>query len=214
MTTEIGEQVGFKFELIPSDMKWMSSHLRELNNCATYFPPFANVNQTHKGAMVLLVALEQLVTIAVNLENGHRRESTKVRGKIGQIKKSYYKFIAQNKLRQEFVPLSGKYVDLLRAEPLHSTNNAWQNWFSAALSVVMQYTNQSHLKAETIVSDLPDSSPLLAVLKCLKDKVTYGRLHKAFLRWFTEKQKKSITFSYGFTRLESKYFCWHFASLI
>ena len=59
LTTEIGEQVVFKFELIPSDMKWMSSHLRELNNCATYFPPFANVNQTHKGAMVLLVALKQ-----------------------------------------------------------------------------------------------------------------------------------------------------------
>ena len=34
------------------------SHLWELNNCATYFLPFANVNQTHKGAMVLLVALE------------------------------------------------------------------------------------------------------------------------------------------------------------
>ena len=59
LTTERGEQVVFKFELIPSDMKWMSSHLPELNNCATYFPPFANVNQTHKGAMVLLVALKQ-----------------------------------------------------------------------------------------------------------------------------------------------------------
>ena len=70
-------------------------------------------------------------------------------------------------------------------------------------SLVMQYTNQSHLKAETTVSDLLDSSPLLAVLKCLEDKVKYGRLHKAFLWWFTEKQKKTITFSYGFTRLES-----------
>ena len=39
---------------------------------------------------------------------------------------------------------------------IHNTNNAWQNQFSAALSVVMQYTNQSHLKAETIVSDLPE----------------------------------------------------------
>ena len=59
LTTKIGEQVVFKFELIPSDMKWMSSHLRELNNCATYFPPFANVYQTHKVVMVLLVALKQ-----------------------------------------------------------------------------------------------------------------------------------------------------------
>ena len=120
----------------------------------------------------------------------------------------------QNKLRQEFVPLQGKYIDLLKAEPLHNTNNAQQNWFSAALSVVMQYTNQSHLKAATTFSDLPDSSPLLVVLKCLKDNVKCGRLNKAFLRWFSEKQKKVIIFSYGFTELESKCFCWYFVTLI
>ena len=48
LTTEGGKQVVLKFELIPSDMKWMSSHSRELNNFATYFSPFANVNQTNK----------------------------------------------------------------------------------------------------------------------------------------------------------------------
>ena len=115
-------------------------------------------------------------------------------------------------MRQEFVPLSGKYVDLLKMEPLQNTMLGRTGF--QLLSVVIQYTDQSHLKAETTVSDLPDSSPLLAVLKCLKDKVKCGRIHKAFLRWFTKKQKKGITFSYGFTRLESKYFCWHFASLI
>ena len=41
----------FKFELIPSDIKWTSSHSRELNNCTTYFSPFANVNQTNKGTL-------------------------------------------------------------------------------------------------------------------------------------------------------------------
>ncbi|CAH3188350.1 unnamed protein product, partial [Porites evermanni] len=35
LTTERGKQ-------------WMSSHSGELNNCATYFSPFANVNQTSK----------------------------------------------------------------------------------------------------------------------------------------------------------------------
>ena len=54
---------------------------------------------------------------------------------------------------------------------MEDTNNAWQNWFSAALSVVMQDTNQTHLKEATTVSDLPDSSLLLAVLKCLKRQV-------------------------------------------
>ena len=33
LTTEIGEQVVFKFELIPSDMKWMSSHSLLLTVC-------------------------------------------------------------------------------------------------------------------------------------------------------------------------------------
>ena len=56
---------------------------------------------------------------------------------MGKQRSNITKFIAQNKLRQEFVPLSGKYVDLLKVEPLHSTNNAWQNWVSAALSVVI-----------------------------------------------------------------------------
>ena len=41
----------FKFELIPSDIKWMSSHSRELNNCSTSFSHFANVNQTNKGTI-------------------------------------------------------------------------------------------------------------------------------------------------------------------
>ncbi|RMX51925.1 hypothetical protein pdam_00012175, partial [Pocillopora damicornis] len=40
-----------------------------------------------------------------------------------------------------------------------------------ALSVVMQDTNQTHLKEATTVSDIPDSSLLLAVLKCLKRQV-------------------------------------------
>ena len=56
---------------------------------------------------------------------------------MGKQRSHITKFIAQNKLRQEFVPLLGKYVDLLKVEPLHSTNNAWQNWVSAALSVVI-----------------------------------------------------------------------------
>ena len=37
LTTKRGEQVVFKFELIPSEIKWMSSHSRELNNCPFTF---------------------------------------------------------------------------------------------------------------------------------------------------------------------------------
>lgn len=55
------------------------------------------------------------------------------------------KFISQNKSRQEFVPPIGKYVDSSKAEPLHSTNNAWQHWFSLALGIAMEYANGRNL---------------------------------------------------------------------
>lgn len=47
MATPQGRQVIFRFELIPADMKWMASHSGELNNSATYFSSFANVNSTN-----------------------------------------------------------------------------------------------------------------------------------------------------------------------
>ncbi|CAH3034505.1 unnamed protein product, partial [Porites evermanni] len=188
LTTERGKQVVFKFELIPSDMKWMSSHSGELNNCATYFSPFANVNQTSKrtigGTIGGLEATWQPWDYKKRLVMAERvvKLKSKLRDPMGKQRNEVTKFIAQNKSRQEFVPPLGKYVDLLKAEPLHNTNNAWQSWFLTALAIVMHYTHQNHLKAATAVSDLPDSSPLLTFLK--------------------------------FTGLESKYFCWQFATLI
>ena len=220
LTTERGKQVVFKFELIPSDMKWMSSHSGELNNCATYFSPFANVNQTSKrtigGTIGGLEATWQPWDYTKRLVMAERvvKLKSKLRDPMGKQRNEVTKFIAQNKSRQEFVPPLGKKVDLLKAEPLHNTNNAWQNWFLTALAIVIHYTHQNHLKAATAVSDLPDSSPLLTFLKCLKDTLKCRRLYKAFLRWFSEKRKKGISFSYRFTGLESKYFCWQFATLI
>ena len=220
LTTERGKQVVFKFELIPSDMKWMSSHSGELNNCATYFSPFANVNQTSKrtigGTIGGLEATWQPWDYTKRLVMAERvvKLKSKLRDPMGKQRNEVTKFIAQNKSRQEFVPPLGKYVDLLKAEPLHNTNNAWQSWFLTALAIVMHYTHQNHLKAATAVSDLPDRSPMLTFLKCLKDTLKCGRLYKAFLQWFSEKRKKGISFSYSFTGLESKYFCRQFAILI
>ncbi|CAH3140837.1 unnamed protein product [Porites evermanni] len=104
LTTERGKQVVFKFELIPSDMKWMSSHSGELNNCATYFSPFANVNQTSKRTIwqpwdytKRLVMAERVVKL-----------KSKLRDPMGKQRNEVTKFIAQNKSRQEFVPPLGK----------------------------------------------------------------------------------------------------------
>ena len=113
------------------------------------------------------------------------------------------------------MPPLGKYVDLFKAEPLHNTNNAWQHWFMIAVSIAVQYT-QSRLKSATTIADLDPRSPLVSFLNCVRDTAKCGRLYKGFLRWFTKKRKKSIPFSYRFihTGLESKRFCWNFASLV
>lgn len=114
------------------------------------------------------------------------------------------KFISQNKSRQEFVP---PIVDSSKAEPLHNTNNAWQHWFSLALGIAMEYTNERNLKSATAAADFPINSLLVSFLNCVKETLKCGRLHKNFLRWFSEKRKKGIPFLYRITGLESKHFC-------
>ncbi|CAH3194065.1 unnamed protein product [Porites evermanni] len=114
LTTERGKQVVFKFELIPSDMKWMSSHSGELNNCATYFSPFANVNQTSKrtigGTIGGLEATWQPWDYKKRLVMAERvvKLKSKLRDPMGKQRNEVTKFIAQNKSRQEFVPPLGK----------------------------------------------------------------------------------------------------------
>ena len=130
LTTEQRKQVVFKFELIPSDMKCMSSH-SELNNCATYFSPFANVNQTSKRTIGGTIGGPEATwqpwdnTQSLVVTEKVVKLKRKLRDPMGKQRNEVTKFIAQNKSRQEFVPPLGKYVDLLKAEPLQNTNNAW-----------------------------------------------------------------------------------------
>ena len=105
-------------------------------------------------------------------------------------------------------------MDLAKAEPLHNTNNAWQHWFLALVTMSMQYSDQAKLKTATVVLDLPNSSPLVVFLKCVGETVKCGRLCNSINRWFSEKRKKGISFSYRFIGLESKRFLWNFGHLI
>ena len=105
-------------------------------------------------------------------------------------------------------------MDLAKAEPLQNTNNAWQQWFSALLTMATQYTDQAKLRTATVVSDLPNSSPLVAFVKCVQETMKCGRLCNSFNWWFGEKKKKGISFSNRFTGLESMGFSWNFGYLI
>ena len=78
----------------------------------------------------------------------------------------------------------------------------------------MQHTNPNQLKAAVVLSDLPTSCPLVTFFNCVKERMKCGRLYKNFCCWFSEKRKKGLQFSYRFTGLESKRFCWNFGLLI
>ena len=78
----------------------------------------------------------------------------------------------------------------------------------------MQYTNPNQLKAAVVLPDLPTSCPIVTFFNCAKECMKCGRLYRNFCRWFSEKRKKGLPYSYRFTGLESKRFCWNFALLI
>lgn len=220
LTTDQGHVVEFRFQLIPADMKWLSSMSGELNNCAIYFSPFANVNQTDKTTIGGSIGGPEATwqpwdySKRIQVAGKVAKFKAKLKDPDGKQRSEVTKLIAKEKSTQEFVPPLGKYVDLAKAEPLHSTNNAWQHWFLALLTVAMQYTDQAKLKTATVLSDLPNSSALVAFLKCIRETIKCGRLCNSFNRWFSEKRKKGISFSYRFTGLESKRFSWNFAYLI
>ena len=131
---------------------------------------------------------------------------------MGKQRSHITKFIAQNKLRQEFVPLLGKYVDLLKAEPLHNTSFP-SRWTTKERPCVVSHTWRfRHFKtasrrelsgrSETVVASLR----WVWFVSCI---TTESAAENQFCQALM-----CITFSYGFKWLESKYFCWHFATLI
>ena len=231
LTTPNSLTVKFKFQLIPGDMKWIASMSGELSNSAHYFSSFANVNKEDKGTIggsignsdkdkwhpwdynSRLQVVQKVEKFKVTDSGQRGRKGNKAKSTLPN-RSEVTKFIASEKSRQEFTPPLGKYVDQVKAEPLHVTNNAWQHWFMLVFSIVIQYTNTSQLKSSTALSDMPISSTLIIFFECLRVKAKCTRLCNAIKRWFSEKRPRGIEFSYRFTGLESKNLSWHFGSLI
>lgn len=220
LKTNKGNEVVFIFELVPSDMKWVSSMSGELNNCATYFSPFANVSQETKkvvnGSIGGASATWQLWKYSDRLDVAAKVETYKktLKDPEGKQRSHVTKYIAKNKSRQEFVPPLGRYVDKIKAEPLHNTNNAWQHWFMILLTLATHCTDDKLIKSATKLDHLPRLSPLIKFIECIKNVVKCGRLCKRYRRWFNEERKSGTQFSYRFTGLESKRFCWNFTAPI
>ena len=220
LTTNKGHEVVFVFELLPSDMKWASSMSGELNNCASYFSLFANVSQETKSVINGSIGGEsdtwqpwkysERLSVAKKVEDFKKT----LKDPEGKQRSNVTKFIAKNKSRQEFVPPLGRFVDKIKAEPLHNTNNAWQHWFMLILTLAVHCTDDRILKSITNFSYLPRSTALFQFIECIEKTVKCRRLTKSFRRWFNEKRKNGGQFSYRFTGLESKKFCWNFTAPI
>ena len=58
------------------------------------------------------------------------------------------------------------------------------------------------------------SSVLSKFMACVKTAAKCGRVFKNFSRWFAEKRKSGINYSFRFTGLKSKKFSWNFCFLI
>lgn len=119
--------ITFKFDLIPSDMKWIAFFAGELNNAAHYFSTFANVNADNKDIVGgtlgnsesdtwqpwnyehRLEVASKIIDLTETLSHKPITEDTK--------RKKILQTIRDEKSRQEKIPILGKLVDKCLAEP-------------------------------------------------------------------------------------------------
>ena len=127
--------IKFKFELVPSDMKWLATFSGELSNSATYPSSFANVKQDdlqnvngtfgeNSTCTWKPWSYDQRVKVAKLVDN--YKQTTVVNKPLKQQRNLVTKFIAGKHSRQEFEPILGPVVDKAKCEPLHLGNKTYQ----------------------------------------------------------------------------------------
>lgn len=211
-------RVKFSFELVPSDMKWASTFSGELPNSAFYFSPFGDVNSDNKYTVNGSLGTEASCTWKPWDYNRRLEVAAKVEEKREKLERSQYAdstkrnklldHIRNQKSRQEYLPILGKLVDAIYAEPLHNANNAWQQLNVLILEHAIAKSNIP--KSCTNPSELPDCQ-FISYLSALK-QMNAKRLYKKVKKWFSQGQKGSL--SYRFTGKETKIFCHKFQYLI
>lgn len=113
LTTAQKNEVVFRFDPIPSDMKWVSTMSGELNNCATYFSPFANVANSNKNTLNGSTGGEDATwqpwsySYRITVADKVKKNTKSLSDPDGKHRNKVTKFIADNKSRQEFVPPLG-----------------------------------------------------------------------------------------------------------
>ena len=212
--------IKFKFELVPSDMKWLATFSGELSNSATYPSSFANVKQDDLNNVKGTFGEEstctwkpwsyvQRVKVAKLVDN--YKQTTVVNRPLKQQRNLVTKFIAGKHSRQEFEPLLGPVVDKAKCEPLHLGNNCWQQWNKEVMTIALTRTNPG--ASIVTVYQLPFDCCFRKYLRAVRNKVKSHKLYKKIVKWFREKRKEK-PFECRFTGEETRKFCSNFMDVV
>ena len=109
--------------------------MKNFHSSAFYFLSFTDANQENKSTINGSLGTSNEYTwkpwkYEDRIKNAKEIEdfkSTEVNGKLSTRNKILDK-MRKLKCRQEFEPLLGKLIDKAYAEPLHNSNNAWQQF--------------------------------------------------------------------------------------
>ena len=139
-----GLTVSFVVELFPSDMKFLASISGELNNAASYFLSYANVQRNEIRKRNCTFGDNNSDYVPWNYEKrlSDVRLLEKFKAKLSKkqllARSKVTDFIGkQLKSRQEFEPLIGPVIDKAVVEPLHLSNNNWQFLFMAMFDITL-----------------------------------------------------------------------------
>ena len=187
--TIVNRDIKFKFALVPSDMKWIASFAGEITNSAFYFSSFADANQENKSTINGSLGTSNECTWKPwNYEDRIKNakeikdfKSTKVNGKLPTRNKVLDK-MRKLKCRQEFEPLLGKLIDKAYAEPLHNSNNAWQQFNLGLLEEAIG--RSAGLQKSMKYKDIPADCVFKTYMKTLRNFVRANRVFKKIRKWF------------------------------
>ena len=211
------KEMKFKFSLVPSDMKWLASFSGEITNSGYYFSSFADVCQADKSTLNGSLGTSDRCTwkpwdYAKRIENAKAIEkfkTTPVKGKLPNRNKVLDHMKTKLKCRQEFKPELGRLVDKAYAEPLHNSNNAWQQF---NLPLVEDALERSNLPKHIKYSEIPADCVFKKYMNTLRNVVRANRVFKKIRKWFNEGRNGTCT--YRFTGKDTKLFCHKFMHLV
>ena len=212
--------INFKFELVPSDMKWLATFSGELTNSATYPSSFANVKQDDVKNVHGTFGIDSTCTwkpwsydqrVKVAKLVDKYKQTTVVNKPLKQQRNLVTKFIASKHSRQEFEPVLGPVVHKAKCEPLHLGNNCWQVWNKEVMTIALTRTNPD--ASIVTVYQLPFECCFRKYLRAVRNKVKSHKLYKKIVKWFREKRKEK-SFECRFTGEETRKFCSNFMDVI